>query len=117
MANRNRRISVTKGKELYSNWQNSRQPLIEGSYPQDPSDFTFNLSDLQEYLAYVKEQSKKQGIEEPGIRIYFGAHSDDDGNKATVFLAPTQDDSSSDNNNYNLDAFDFGTGGWPPRTY
>ena len=117
MANRNRRISVTKGKELYNNWQNSRQDLIKASYPEDPSDFTFNLDDLQEYLAYVKEQSAKQGIENPGIRVYFGAHGDDEDNKATVFFAPTAGDSSDDANNYNLEAFDFGTGGWPPRSY
>jgi hypothetical protein len=117
MANRNRRISVTEGKALYGNWQSSRQPLISQSFPQDPSDFTFNLSDLQEYLAYVKDQSKKQGIEDPGIRVYFGAFDDEQGNKATVFFAPTTGDESEDDNNYNLDAFDFGTGGWPPRSY
>ncbi len=38
-------------------------------------------------------------------------------NKATVFLNATESDDGNSDNNYGIDPLNFGTGGWPPRTY
>ena len=110
-------ISVSDARDLYNQWQSTRETLIHASYAQDPSDFTFSLSEIQEFIDYVKDESAKQGILKPGIRIYFGARQASLTTAATVFLAPTNGTSGTSPNNYNIDAFNWGQSGWPPNNY
>lgn len=111
-------ISVDAARELRDQWLDTR-----GSYyrlanggNEDCSDVFYTLAELEEYIEYVKTQSKDQGIDKPGIRIYFGAYADG-GKRATVFLAPTVSEMSDSDNNYKIDPFNLNQGGWPPNNY
>ena len=118
MAKPTKCVSVEEARKLQDNWVATRSTHIqraEGS--EDCREFVYSVKELEEYLDYVKEESTKQGIDAPGIRIYFGAYNTEKSDKATIFLAPTEGGDSEDDNNYNIDPFNFGTGGWPPKTY
>lgn len=117
MAKPQKCISVQKAKELYTNWQNSRAASLSIQGEADACEFTYSVAEMQEFLDYVKEESEKQDVKDPGIRIYFAAYNDANSNKATVFLAPTLGSDSDSDNNYNLDPFNWGQGGWPPNIY
>ena len=110
-------ISVEEAEALYSNWQSTRASALSSLFPQDPSDFVFSLSELEEFLEYVRTNSADQGIDNPGIRIYFSAYNSITSNKATVMLAPTVGAEANSANNYDIEAFNTVTGGWPPNAY
>ncbi|WP_339697463.1 hypothetical protein [uncultured Marixanthomonas sp.] len=111
-------ISVDQARQLQDNWISTRALEIERAQGNvDTREFFYTVDELQEYLDYVKELSKKQKIDNPGIRIYFAAYDDISDDKATVFLAPTEGATPSSNINYNIDPFNKSIGGWPPKSY
>ncbi len=111
-------ISVKEGQDLLSHWVATRgNSLSSSSVGQDAHDVFFTLAELQEYLDYVKDESNKQGISNPGIRIFFGAYNESNNDRSTVFLAPTDSDDNNSGNNYNIDPFNRGGTGWPPNAY
>lgn len=111
-------ISVIEAKQLYSNWVNTRADALEKVIGAvDARDFVFSVAELDEFLAYVKSESAKQDIKNPGIRIHFAAYDNDTSNKATVFLAPTNGTSANDPVNYDIDPLNRGNTGWPPNNY
>ncbi|MDC8004665.1 hypothetical protein POV27_11440 [Aureisphaera galaxeae] len=111
-------ISVQDAKDMQSNWMSTRAvDIAKAEGHQDTCAVTFNIADLQEYLDYVLQESKKQKIEEPGIRIYFAAYDNDDSDRSTVFLCPSMSDEGDSDNNYNIDPLNRGQGGWPPNAY
>lgn len=121
-------LSVAEARKLQDDWKESRGKEIErGQGYEDTREFWYSLEELQEYLDYVKEKSKEQGIEKPGIRIYLGAYPKSENGKSlsTVFLAPTKENKSiekteeedSDENNYEIEPMNFSHGGWPPMEY
>ena len=90
-------ISVTEAKELCNNWMSSRGASLTSSRgSQDTSDFTFSLSEMEEFLAYVREEST---------------------DKATVILAPTKGVDQNSDINYDVDPMNRSTQGWPPNIY
>jgi hypothetical protein len=117
MAKPQKCISVQTAKEMYSNWQTTRGAALESDGYQDISDFTFTLEEMQEFLDYVRVESEKAKIDNPGIRIYFAAYDPATNDKATVFLSATKGTKSNSENNYNIDPFNWGQGGWPPNNY
>ncbi len=110
-------ISEEKARELQNNWVTTRAVEIERAQGPDQREVLYSVAELEEYLAYVKDLSTKQGIKEPGIRIYFAAYNDDKSKLATVFLSPTKASNVDAENNYNIDPFNLGHGGWPPHSY
>lgn len=121
-------ISVEKARELQDNWKKSRGKEIENAQGyEDTREFWYSLEELQEYLDYVREESAKQEIKKPGIRIYFASYPKSNQKKSysTVFLAPTKESSSGEEveavanqeNNYEIDPFNLSTGGEPPINY
>jgi hypothetical protein len=111
-------ISVSAAKVLHAKWISTRAVAIaEALGSEDTRDFVYSVDEMQEFLDYVKDESVKLGIDNPGIRIYFAAYSADDSNKATVFLAPTIGTDGSSPNNYGIDPLNVVSGGWPPNTY
>jgi hypothetical protein len=110
-------ISVQAAKDMYTNWQTSRGAALESDGYQDVSDFTFSLAEMQEFLDYVRDESEKAKIDNPGIRIYFAAYNSEESDKATVFLAATEGTDSNSKNNYGIDPFNWGQGGWPPNIF
>ena len=111
-------ISVVEAKSLRNNWETSRGASLSSSRgAEDTSDFTFSLEEMEEFLGYVKEESKKQGITNPGIRVYFAAYNARDTNQATVFLAPTKGTEADSDTNYDVEPLNRGSQGWPPNSY
>ena len=87
-------ISVKEGRALQKAWCDTRTPEIDKCLGfQDKREFWWSVEELQDYLKYVKRESKKQGVENPGIRIYFGAYPKGECKMhrgySTVFLSPT----------------------------
>lgn len=118
-------ISVAEARELQENWKSTRGKAIEAELGhRDTREFWYSLDELQEYLEYVRDQSRKQGVTHLGLRIYFGAYPKKDvrqGN-STLFLAPTkrtikEDGEEEDENNYEIDPLNDSQGGWPPINY
>ncbi len=122
-------IKVEEAKELQKEWCCTRTPEIDNCLGfEDTREFWWSVEELEEYLAYVKKESKEQGIDDPGIRMYFGAYpaSKCKSKKgyATVFLAPTGAPAGGLGkggdlapNNYKIRAYNWGSSGNPPNTY
>jgi len=122
-------IKVKEARELQDAWCNTRTPEIDRCLGfQDHREFSWSVDELMEYLKYVKKKSKKMGIDDPGVRLYFGAYPKEkckmNKGYATVFFAPTGDpaeepgkDGGSSPNNYKIDAFNLGSAGDPPHNY
>ncbi|MEZ4817256.1 MAG: hypothetical protein R2776_04710 [Flavobacteriaceae bacterium] len=118
MAKPTKCISVSEARDLQNNWNATRASEIQKTQGYtDAKDFTFNLEELQEFIDYVRDESGKQGISTPGIRIYFAAYNTLQNNKATVFLAPTKGIESDSENNYEIDPLNRNQGGFPPNVY
>lgn len=122
-------ISVERAKQLEKHWVETRGKDIEDAEGYlDTREFWYSLDELQEYLDYVREKSKEQGVEKPGIRVYMGAYpqTNDKKSYSTIFLAPTKEKSGNseeettedvDENNYEIEPLNDSQGGWPPRSY
>ena len=111
-------ITVTEAKALQKQWNDTRAVDIErATKAQDVCAVTFNIDQLQEFIDYVKSESKKQSIDAPGIRVYFAAYNNAISDKATVFLNATESDDANSANNYGIDPRNRGTGGYPPHAY
>ncbi|KAA1248061.1 hypothetical protein [Aquimarina sp. RZ0] len=122
-------ITEEEARELHDNWCIKREGHLKKSLGfEDAREFHWSVAELEEYLAYVKQESKKQGITNPGIRAYFGAYPQNKCTKnrgySTLFFAPTGSragakgkDGADDENNYGISAFNRGGGGNPPRIY
>lgn len=77
-------------------------------------------------MDYVKEKSREQGVENPGIRIYLGAYPGNGPERSysTIFLSPTkkssenvENEEDSDLNNYDIEPLNDSQQGWPPKEY
>ena len=111
-------ITVTEAKALQNNWNTTRAVDIQKAMgTKDVCAVTFNIDQLQEFITYVKTESAKQGIDSPGIRVYFAAYNDKESNKATVFLNATESDDGNSANNYGIDPLNKGEDNWPPNAY
>jgi len=117
-------ISVLEAKQLQANWMATHEPnpsTLGGGATEQVCAVTFNISQLQEYLEYIKEQSTKEGIVNPGVRVYFAAYNSgteaEVAGSTTVFFCPTENDGGDSANNYNIDALNRGQNGWPPNAY
>ena len=121
-------ISVEEARGLQKDWKASRGEEIKKAQGyEDTCDFWYSVEELEEYLNYVKEKSKEQGINKPGIRIYFASYPKKENGKSysTVFLAPTKEKNSAElaadnelfENNYNIEPLNTVTGGKPPKEY
>lgn len=119
-------ISIEEAREQQLEWVNTRGKEIEraGKY-KDTRDFWYSLDELQEYLDYVREKSKEQGVNKPGIRFFLGAYSPSR-NKgySTLFLSATKEEDPSveseeveDPNNYEIEPYNTIGAGWPPTKY
>lgn len=122
-------INVEEARELHDNWCKKRGKRLHKKLGfEDAREFHWTVAELEEYLAYVKQESAEQGIENPGIRVYMGAYSSSKCKMgrgySTLFFAPTGarpgasgKDGRDDENNYEIDAFNKGGSGFPPNDY
>ncbi len=122
-------ISVEEAKELQDTWCCTRTPEIDKCIGfEDAREFWWSVEELREYLKYVKKQSKKMGIDDPGIRLYFGAYPAEKCKSkrgyATAFFAPTGAPAGGQGkgpdsapNNYKIAPYNRGGNGNPPFEY
>lgn len=122
-------ISKEEAKELQKNWCNTRSEKLQKKMGfEDARSFWWSLEELEEYLAYVKQESKEQGISNPGIKVHLGAYSPQKCKKnrgySTVFFVPTGakagaigKDGSGDPINYDIQPFNYGNHDDPPNDY
>lgn len=130
-------ISVEEARKEQDEWVNTRGKDIEKCCGyEDTREFWYSLDELQEYLDYVREKSKEQQVENPGIRFYLGAYPTTKKEKGycTMFLAPTKEASTKriaikksnsieraedplNSNNYEIDPMNIIRSGRPPINY
>jgi len=111
-------ISVEQARALRDKWLSTRQPAIDAALGyQDQNALFFSVEELQQFLDYVRHESTRQNIANPGIRIFFAAYSGEESNLATVFLAPTDGPTITSNNNYHIRPLNHTTNGMPPTIY
>lgn len=121
-------ISVEEARKEQDEWVKTRgREIARGQGYEDTREFWYSLDELQEYLDYVREKSKEQGVEKPGIRFYLGAYPRTNAKKSysTIFLSPTKgatgeteiSEEGSDPNNYEIDPLNQTHGGFPPTIY
>lgn len=121
-------ISIEEAREEQDEWVRTRgKDIKECEGFEDTREFWYSLDELQEYLDYVREKSKEQGVKKPGIRFYLGAYPTTKYKKgyATMFLAPTKeatgetadDAKDSEPNNYGIEPMNITHGGNPPIIY
>lgn len=78
-------ITTVKARTLQDTWIKTRAQAIEGALGyEDTREFVFSVSELQEYLDYVREKSREQGFNNPGIRIYSASYPEADGEKSLL---------------------------------
>ncbi len=121
-------ISVEEARKEQDEWVRTRgKDIREAEGYEDTREFWYSVDELQEYLDYVKEKCKEQGLEKPGIRFYLGAYPKTNEKKSytTMFLSPTKeakDDTENakedaDPNNYEIEPMNIVSSGWPPINY
>lgn len=121
-------ITVEEARELQKTWKETRGREIQrGQGYEDCCEFWYSVTELEEYIKYVKEKSEEQGINNPGLRIYLGAYPSQGRKKglSTIFIAPTKDEAEiADDesqtyrlNNYSIDPMNDSQQGWPPTEY
>jgi len=122
-------ITENEARELHDNWCAKREKRLTKKLGfEDAREFHWSVAELEEYLAYVKQESTKQGIKDPGIRVYLGAYPKKKCKMgkglSTVFFAPTGSrpgaggkDGGDPENNHGIAPFNFGQTGHPPKNY
>lgn len=122
-------ITVEEARELQHNWKNTRGKEIErGQGYEDTREFWYSVAELEEYIKYVKEKSREQGVSNPGLRIYLGSYPARNKKKSlsTIFISPTMDERVENTfdddedvyvNNYSIEPLNLSQSGWPPREY
>ncbi|MCP9199800.1 hypothetical protein MKO06_07785 [Gramella sp. GC03-9] len=132
-------ITIDKARKLQKKWRDTRGKFFEENEDyQDSCEVWYSLDELQEYLNYVRDLSAEQGVEHPGISIWFGAE-DSKGKQdglSTIFLMATKETSESENAvvqnesgktdvilplsgssyelNESIDGYNDGSTKWPP---
>lgn len=122
-------ITVKEARDLQNNWKNTRgRDIAKGQGYEDCREFWYSITELQEYIDFVKQKSDEQGAHNPGLRIYLGAYPAQNQKKSlsTIFITPTFDETSTEDgieneqvhlNNYSIDPLNDSQNGWPPREY
>ena len=125
-----KRITAKRAKELNQNFVATRSEAIEEAIgKKDALSTWFSIDELKNFIKDVEEEGKAQKITVNGIRVYFGAYSEEDKieekrDLSTVFLVPTQPYKNSKekegdeggNDIEELGGFNEGGMGWPPGT-
>ena len=127
----NKCITREEAKALSVKWWATRGKAIEEVEKlKDVCAVNFSIAELEEYIAYVKENSKNEN--EAGISIWMGSYPKDDEKVpekkrgySTVFLSPskkkaegTYEEGENDfEENEEIDPMNGGSGLWPPGVY
>lgn len=111
-------ISKEEAIQMQQHWKNTKGIMLRKAIGKEMiSDFWWSLDDLEDYIRYVKQLAKKDGVRDLGIRFYLGAYPSNHPikpNKTNLFIAPTL----SNGTTYKAaNPMNRGSGGEPPKTY
>ncbi|MCM5664145.1 hypothetical protein [Galbibacter mesophilus] len=117
-------ISPEKASKLQDKYVKTIEKALKKEFGKDFShEFWWSVEELEEYLAYFKEEAKKKGYKELGLRFSLGKYEDDEkeGN-ISAFIKPTgvQESStltksaSSQIMIQDVDAYNDSYSEWPP---
>ena len=96
-------ISVEEARKEQDEWVKTRgKDIREAEGYEDTREFWYSVDELQEYLDYVKEKSKEQGVLSPT-------------KEAAGDTATAKED--SDPNNYEIEPMNIIQSGDPPTNY
>ena len=78
--------------------------LFKGSKTGDNRSSWYKLEDIENYLAYAKQQANDNGFTLDGLRLYLGAHPDTEKEKGltTLFFVPTGYENTSEGSFFSL---------------
>lgn len=120
-------ISIKKAIALNDTWSKTRAGAMNqcisdvtgGKIKEDNRSSWWSVKDVKKYLKYAKAEAKAQGYKMSGVRIYCGAHSEDDC-FSTLFMVPTaqgslgKDVGDPSNDDISVEPFNKGRTGVPP---
>ncbi|WP_248723067.1 hypothetical protein [Seonamhaeicola sp. ML3] len=91
-------ITVAQAKELNDNWTKFRKPVLDSITQQmvgkdDYRSAWWSLKDVEDYIAYIKQETQNDGETFTGLRVYFGVYGEsisaDKKDLSTIFIVPT----------------------------
>ncbi|MBP0905085.1 hypothetical protein ACFSKN_15605 [Mariniflexile gromovii] len=104
-------ITVDKAKELNENWTLYRKAAVDSAAQkqgreQDDRSTYWDLDEIENYLAFAKNQSDSLGYQMTGIRVYLGVYGKNAGQTkkdlTTMFIVPTGRKSKASSLNLNF---------------
>ncbi|WP_194768671.1 hypothetical protein [Tamlana sp. I1] len=107
-------ITIDEAKELNNNWTEFRQKAVDSAAAKqgrkkDNRSTEFSLEEIENYLAYAKNQSDSLGYTMTGVRVYLGVYGKNAGqtkkNLSTMFIVPTGNKSKAKAATLNLSFF------------
>lgn len=91
-------ISTNVAKELNKNWTDFREAAVDSAAKKqgrnkDDRSTWWSIDDIENYIAFAKNQTDSLDYSITGIRVYLGVYGDNAGrtkkNLSTMFLVPT----------------------------
>lgn len=91
-------IERDAAQKLNENWTEYREGAVDSAAQRQGREkdnrwTSWKLKDIENYLAYSKDEAEKLGYDMTGIRVYLGVYGDDAGsskkNLTTMFIVPT----------------------------
>lgn len=91
-------ISPGQAKKLNNNWSEFREAAVDSAAKRQGRDKDnrstwWSIDDIENYLAYAKQQTDSLKYDISGIRVYLGVYGDNAGrtkkNLSTMFIVPT----------------------------
>ncbi|MBD1429706.1 MULTISPECIES: hypothetical protein [Sphingobacterium] len=104
-------INYKEGTLLFDEYSNTNNKVLTEFRKGEPDSrwYWISLEDLEGYIHYVKENAKKQQLENLGLRIYLGKYpldypkdkmaNPDYAGYQTIFIVPTTQTTTSQNQN------------------
>lgn len=131
-------ISVKEARELETNYVEKIEKTLKKELGcEECREFWWPIEEIEEYIDYVKSQAKEKGYKNLGLRFYLGKYGkkkSKEDEQTTMFIAPTgvltdkkltpikgktvgAKSTDMDNNIYDIEAYNRGTAGQPPKKY
>lgn len=100
-------ITPAQAKALSINWTKTRKQAVDSAAGKvDDRSSSWSLTDVENYLAYAKNQSDSLGYDMTGIRVYLGVYPGNapngKANYSTMFIVPTGKKSYSKGSGLNI---------------
>jgi|GEM_PF-742323 len=125
-------ISLDQAQRLQEEYVRTRSGIVNKTLGfEDTRDFWFSLDSVEQYIRYVRSESKKQDLKDLGLRIFYAAYPKDDKEEwpdpgfSTVIIVPTFGKPSLANGFFpippvqstagGIRAYNYGGGGKPPK--